>query len=98
MEQERREREERERVEREERERQEQLERIRQQEEEELRRRQEEEERKRREEREREKAEEVVVSAVAAGVSVLSAPPTHTPQPTCALGITSTLYSYQCHR
>ena len=72
MEQERREREERERVEREERERQEQLERIRQQEEEELRRRQEEEARKRREEREREKAEEVVVSAVAAGVSCYS--------------------------
>ena len=79
MEQERREREERERVEREERERQEQLERIRQQEEEELRRRQEEEERKRREEREREKAEEVVVSAVAAGVSFIRAPHTHPP-------------------
>lgn len=78
MEQERREREERERVEREERERQQQLERIRQQEEEELRRRQEEEERKRREEREREKAEEVVVSAVAAGVSFYLRPP-HTP-------------------
>ena len=83
MEQERREREERERVEREERERQEQLERIRQQEEEELRRRQEEEERKRREERERErqKAEEVVVSAVAAGVSFYLRPP-HTHPPT----------------
>ena len=81
MEQERREREERERVEREERERQEQLERIRQQEAEELRRRQEEEERKRREEREREKAEEVVVSAVAAGVSFYLRPP-HTHPPT----------------
>lgn len=81
MEQERREREERERVEREERERQEQLERIRQQEEEELRRRQEEEERKRREERERQKAEEVVVSAVAAGVSFNLRPP-HTHPPT----------------
>ena len=82
MEQERREREERERVEREERERQEQLERIRQQEKEEIRRRQEEEERKRREEREREKAEEVVVSAVAAGVSCylpLSPPPPNPP-------------------